>query len=254
MDQGKVGTMRLTVVGSAGGYPTANTPSSGYLVEADGHTIWVDCGPGTYISLPVDPWEVDAFVISHRHVDHCADLLAVFHAFGYSPCPRESIPVYAAPGVNEAMVGFVELDDDHPFWSVFDFIEVGDGDTATVGPITLSFVPADHSVPDIATRFTVGDKSLVYTGDTGPGEWDEIATDADLFLCEASYQGEPGTHEYPFHLTAREAGEIAQRRGVGHLVLTHLSNRLDPSVSLQEAAEFFEGEISLAGQNDRYDV
>ncbi len=238
--------MRLRIIGSAGSYPASGTPASGYLVDEDDTTVWVDCGPGTFISMPIDPWAVDAIVVSHRHTDHCADLLAAFHAFGYSDRLRTRVPVYAAAGVFDALKGFVDPDDDHPFRSVFDFNEVGDGDAVTVGPIDLSFVLAHHSVPDVATRFVSDGRTLVYTGDTGPGDWDRVATDADLFLCEATYQGEPGTHAYPYHLTAKEAGEIARRRGVARLVMTHLPDHLDPAISVAEAAAMFDGELAVA--------
>jgi ribonuclease BN (tRNA processing enzyme) len=88
---------------------------------------------------------------------------------------------------------------------------------------------------------------LAYSADTGPaGEWSRVATDADLFLCEATYQGEIEDKPWPHHLTAGEAGSIARRRGAKDLMLTHLWPVLDPDRSLQEAEQTYGKPVKLA--------
>lgn len=254
MGEGASRAMRLRIIGSNGGFSLPGRAASGYLVDHDDTVIWLDCGSGTFMSLPIDPWTIDAIVVSHRHVDHCGDLLAAFHAFGYSTRPRTGVPVYAPYGVLDAAVGFVDPDDDHPFWKVFEFSEVGDGDEVKVDSISLSFALADHSVPDVATRFEVDGRSLVYSGDTRRGDWERIVTGADVFLCEATYQGEPGTHDFPYHLTASEAGEIASDGDVGELILTHISSSVDPTVSVTEAQTAYQGKITVAQPGESHEV
>ena len=51
-----------------------------------------------------------------------------------------------------------------------------------------------------------------------------------MFLAEATYQDSSSL--MPFHLSARQAGEIAQRAETRRLVLTHLTPDLDPVISL----------------------
>ena len=48
------------------------------------------------------------------------------------------------------------------------------------------------------------------------------------------------------HLSARQAGMMAQHANVSHLVLSHLAPGEEPSRHLQEAGDAFAGLISLA--------
>ena len=70
------------------------------------------------------------------------------------------------------------------------------------------------------------------------------ARSANTLLAEASFQGteKPAPH----HLTAAEAGEIAQQAGVERLILTHLMPTLDPQQSIAEAAAEFHGDVMVA--------
>ncbi len=73
-----------------------------------------------------------------------------------------------------------------------------------------------------------------------------LAKDTDLFLCEATYQGESGVSPYPYHLTASEAGAIARRAGARKLMLTHIPPHLDPARSVIEAEASFDRPVGLA--------
>lgn len=69
----------------------------------------------------------------------------------------------------------------------------------------------------------------------------ELARDASLFLCEATYlETERRLARKHYHLTARQAAEIAHKAKAKKLILTHFSARyrnLNPFV--EEAAEIF---------------
>jgi ribonuclease BN (tRNA processing enzyme) len=71
--------MRLTILGSSGGYSGPNNPTSGFLLETAGTRLWIDAGHGTFSSLQraTDWLGVDAVVVSHVHADHCVDLYAL---------------------------------------------------------------------------------------------------------------------------------------------------------------------------------
>ncbi len=100
-------------------------------------------------------------------------------------------------------------------------------------------------VLSLGFRIEAGGVVLAYTGDTGPCEAAiALGKDADLFLCEATYQN--GSKLYPFHLSAAQAGDVATAAGIDHLVLTHLTPELDHRISIREAAETFTGPIDIA--------
>ncbi len=248
--------MRLTVLGSSGSYPVPGRPGSGFLVEQDATRVWCDAGPGTFNALGphVPPDEISAIVVSHRHVDHCVDVFAAFHAWAYGPEPRTGVPLVAPASVIDALSRFVGVDGDHPFTRVFDLRAVSEGDRVELGDLTVEFVLTDHSVPTVASRWSGDGRVLAYSADTGPdGGWCRVATDADLFVCEATYQDHAAS-EYPHHLRATEAGRIARRVGARHLMLTHIPPHLDPLVSVEEAEASFGREVMLAVPGTRHRV
>lgn len=236
--------MRMTVLGSSGTFPVRGRPGSGYLIEHEGTRVWCEAGPGTLTALPVDASELDAVFISHRHPDHCLDVIIASHVFAYGPRSRLGVPLYGPASALEAVTGFV---DGGRINEVYALHPMDDGDQVTIGSLSLTVAMSDHSVPTLASRWETEHRSLCYSADTGPaGKWMSLADGADLFLCEATYQGEPGLAEYPHHLTATEAGSIARTAGARALMLTHIPPHLDAARSVMEAEESFDRPVSLA--------
>ena len=247
--------MKFRVMGSSGTFPVPGRPASGYLVEQAGTRVWCDAGPGTFVTLPVDPDLVDAIVVSHQHPDHCADLFAAFQAWAYRPEPRTGVPLYAPQSLWDRMSLFLDKGQGSNLHETFDFTPVWTGDSIELGEITVSFTEMDHSVPTVGSRWEANNRTLFFTGDTGPGgDWRELARDVDVLLCEAAYQGEAGTNPYPYHLTAGEAGQIARELGAKRLVLTHMPPYLDVSRSIHEAEVTYDRPVSAAVPGGSIDV
>jgi ribonuclease BN (tRNA processing enzyme) len=241
--------MRLRVLGSNATYPTPGSPASGYLVRHDKTSVMLDAGPATLGALQrvMSPAALDAIVVSHRHGDHCIDLFPLLNVLRFGPERARGLPVLAPGGFAEAFAAFLEAATDHEVHEVFRFRTVGAGDRVEIGPMTLTFGAASHPVPALATAVEAGGRRLVYSGDTGPdGDLEGFAAGADLLLCEATSQGEPGPGAYPYHLHAVQAGRIAAAAGVGRLLITHVAPHLDPTVSVREAASVFEGPVDWA--------
>ena len=100
-------------------------------------------------------------------------------------------------------------------------------------------------VPSLGYRIEADGKVLAYTGDTGPcPNAIDLASESDLFLCEATYQN--ASELTYFHLSSLQAAECAESANAGRLVLTHITPNLDPGVSLEQAAEGFNGAIDVA--------
>lgn len=75
--------MKLTVLGSGNGVPTATRGCPGYLLRGGGETVLLDPGPGTLAAAAragVSAGEVTGVLISHLHVDHHLDLAALLFA------------------------------------------------------------------------------------------------------------------------------------------------------------------------------
>jgi ribonuclease BN (tRNA processing enzyme) len=231
--------MDLTVLGCSAGCPVADNPASGYLIHHDETWVWCDAGSGTFLALldEVDPDDLAAVVITHIHSDHCLDLFALYGYLEHGPGHGGPVPVFVPEQATEHLAAFARAGPGHRFRQVLAFSEVGDGATAAIGEITMRFATSVHPVPALSVRFEAGDRSLVYSGDTGPGGGVErLAPGADVLMCEATLQGPGAVRDYPFHLTAEEAGAIAAGAAVDRLILTHLGPTLDPRRSVAEAA------------------
>jgi len=237
--------VQLTVLGSNGTYPTPGHPASGYLVDHGGTMVWLDTGPGTLPAVMAGPGvgAIDAIVLSHAHLDHCSDLFPLLNVFRFAVV-RTAVPVMCPAGLPDRFAAFLEVDEGHALFRVFAFDEVAPGDEREAGGLRLRFGEATHPVPALATRLDGGGRSIVYSGDTGPGgDLEALASGADLLLCEATLQGEPAVDRYPYHLFAAEAGAVAAAAGVGRLVVTHVAPTLDPAVAVAEAAAAFGGPV-----------
>ncbi len=86
--------------------------------------------------------------------------------------------------------------------------------------------------------YTVEGKKVTYLVDTGlTHNCYELAEDADLLICEASFAKELSSkaEEY-LHLTSHDAGLIASKSGAKKLVLTHFSARYTNTAQLESDA------------------
>lgn len=247
--------MKLTVLGSNGTYPTPGKPGSGYLVSSATTTLLVDCGPGVFPALLERSVVPDAIVLTHRHADHCLDVLPLFNHLRFDRPQVRGLRLLAPPGVYGSLAEFAGAGPDHAFHDVFAREWVEGGDTAAVGDLTLRFAAAVHPVPAVCVEVTDGSSRIVYSGDTGPGgELVRMAEHADLLLCEATLQGPVPADRYPYHLHAVEAGAVAAAAGVGRLLVTHVAPTLDPSVSVEEAASVFDGPVDHAAPGMEVDL
>ncbi|MFT4189043.1 MAG: MBL fold metallo-hydrolase [Aeromicrobium sp.] len=225
--------MKLTIVGCAGSYPGPDSAASCYLVEAeqDGR-VWrlvLDMGNGSLGQLHryIDPRGIDAVALSHLHPDHCIDLVSLVVLAKYHPQgPYDRVKVIAPRGGEEYLAAAGGPGGEPPL-DALTFGVWEDEPEQQLGPFSIRVAPVKHPVPAFAMRIQAGDSVLVYSGDTGPTEaLDELAADADVFLCEASFV-ESAVNPPDLHLTGKEAGECALKADVGRLLITHIPDWTD---------------------------
>ena len=237
--------LSLTVLGTCGSYPGPAGACSGYLVQCEGTSIWVDAGSGTMSNLQrhISLHDIDAVVLSHEHPDHWSDIEGFRVACAYV-IQREGVRVYAPSNLSRLL---------YEFKSVMDWHEVADGSSVTVGPLSLSFSRTDHGPETLGMRIDGAGRSLGYSADTGP-EWSfsALGPGLDLALCEATYTQE---FEAPTqHLSGRQAGALARAAGVKRLLLTHFWPTLSSEDIRAEAEAAFGGPVEIAVENERYEV
>jgi ribonuclease BN (tRNA processing enzyme) len=250
--------VRITVIGCSGSFPGPDSPSSCYLLEAEGFRLLLDVGSGALGALQQHASldDIDAVCVSHHHPDHCLDICGFWVARTFDPHRRyPRIPVYGPAGTARRMARMYGMAEDPGMTGAFDFVTLTPG-KREIGPFQVTLAHMNHPVETLGFRVEHAGRALAYSADTGtcPALVD-LASQADVLLCEASYLSGPDPLP-DMHLTARQAAELAGRAGTGQLILTHLVPWNDQQRTLAEACEFssFSGPISLATPGRIIDV
>ena len=177
--------VELTILGSSGTYAARGSACTGYLVDAGGVKVWLDCGPGTlgrladFLALE----ELAAVVVSHEHPDHCLELPILYNALRYHRS-RSPLKVFGTAGTKQLIARIVK----RPLEPVFDWRVVTSGDEVGIGDGRWSFDRTDHPPETLAVKAEADGRSLVFSSDTGPG-WtgESFAEEVDVLLCEATF-------------------------------------------------------------------
>ena len=217
--------MRLHVIGCYGPYPCAGEATSGYLVEHEGQAALMDCGAGVLGRLMRlwDPAELSAVLLSHLHFDHASDMLVLRY---YLEKAGKTLPVYV-PAEDQSPLRALLTG---PAFDVRPYPE-----SLSLMGLTVTAFPVRHPVPCRALKWTDGQRTLVYTGDTNdcPGLAD-FARGADVLLADGPFLNAEWHEKLP-HMSAAGAARLAREAGTKNLYLTHLPAQHAPESLLREA-------------------
>jgi ribonuclease BN (tRNA processing enzyme) len=295
---------RFWTLGTQGGPVTdARRSQPANLLTVDGVNTLVDVGDGTagrlaFLDLPVA--RIDNVLISHLHFDHTAGLLAMLGLRFQTNSPKP-LQVYGPPGTERMVKGLLDamgpaMEAGYGVPGQKEFMaeqivqthEIKAGDTFQLGATKVtvagnthySFEPGSPEAEkhqSLSFRFETPDRTIVYTGDTGPSpEVEKLARGADLLVGEMIDVGltvdlvkkvDPELppkrlegmkiHLSTHHLTPADLGGLAAKAGVKELVVTHLA----PGGAMKEGhleayqkeiAKEFSGKITIANDLDQF--
>jgi ribonuclease BN (tRNA processing enzyme) len=277
----------LQVLGSGGPELQTKRASSSYLVWIDGKArVLVDIGGGAALRFGesgAQMVDLDVVLFTHLHADHSADLPALVKSSWFENRTRP-LPIYG-PGGNRLMpstVTFVRALFDGTrgaYRYLGEFISPLDKNSYKLEPRDIREPPpkigaprrtepmilpvfknerlhvqavtvAHGQLPALAFRIDIGDKTIVFSGDTnGDGNGlATLATGADLFVAHnAVAEGATGV-ERALHMPPSVIGGIAQTAKAKHLVLSHRMLRTlgKEEETLTHIRKIYTGTVSFA--------
>lgn len=263
--------MRITILGKSPAWQDAGGACSSYLVEHGDTSILIDCGNGAFgkLRLHRDYVDIDAVVISHLHADHYFDLVPYGFALTHSP-RQQPVPVPPWPGTDSparpelhgppgssdafrsigALIGFEDL-----ITGAFEFREYDPDVELEIGELRLRFGPVPHFIDAYAIEVKCpGGGRFTYGSDCRPGsELPEFARGTDLLIVEATVP-RPERSGIRGHLTPAEAGAHGRAAEAGQIVLTHISDEIDPEWAAAEATAEFGRAVTVAREGDVFEV
>lgn len=225
--------LSVTPIGVGAAYSRTGEVQSCYLVRVGDTALCLDMGAGALNALQavIAPNDLAAVVVSHRHPDHCVDLLALHVYMRWGPGAGGSIPVISPDGVEQRLLA---LAGETGWEGSLAFRAVDDGGVVRLGEATLTFAEVPHIPGTLAVRVDVGGRSLVYGADcTRNDALVALAAGADVLIAECG--DGPVADPLSPHMSGGEAGETAALAGVGRLLLTHCFPEHDRDATLAAA-------------------
>jgi ribonuclease BN (tRNA processing enzyme) len=242
----------LHVLGAGSILPRVGYGCAGYALRpAPGAPVTLlDCGPGSIRALAgagIALAEVRRVVLSHYHLDHCLDLLALAFA-RHNPALGDvgEIELVGPVGLRARIEGAPAV---FGHWAAMPraiLREVAPGEEFERDGLRWRSTANGHTPEALSWRVdeSVGAWSLAYTGDTGDDpRVAELARGVGTFLSECSFPEDRAT---PNHLTPTSAARLARSSDAGRLILTHFYPELDPEEARARAEQVFDGPIELA--------
>jgi len=211
--------LEVILIGTGVGIPHSGRAQAGLVIKAE-ESLLFDCGAGTLLRLAeagISPLEIDVALLTHLHLDHVSDLLALAKARWL--LGEKRMEVYGPKGTKEWFESVSGL------YSYLGDLEVtitivGPADEFTIKGLKIRAGEAVHSLPALGYRIESEDKNIVYSGDTEPTElMRDLSKGADLLIHECSF---PEPFIVTNHSTPKRLGENFRGDGVKRIVLTHL--------------------------------
>ena len=232
--------MKLTILGSGTTDPTTHRNEPGYLLKVGNDLILIDAGSGTkehIVDSGNNYLKINHILISHTHVDHVADLPALFWSWWVRK--RGDLLTILGP---KGTKGFIDKMGQAFFPKFKDYFlfkvkikemhnSVYRNKNWQVKSVFTWRQGHTYSPYALAYRINYGKKSLVYGADMCfdyPKSIVDISKNADLLLIESAF---PKAGPADGHLTPGRAAQIATKAKVKKLVLTHFIRVVKSSIS-----------------------
>ncbi len=233
--------MKITFLGTGSAIPSERVQSGILLEDAP---LLLDCGSGALHNLNRSDVKVDdvaTVLLTHNHLDHVNDLMALVKADWL--LGRTNLSVYGPPGTYATLSGLFDAYDYLRGKVDVEVNEVTPGTEFEVQGYTVDTLATEHSVESMAYRF---DDSFVYSGDTEAiPEMAGFASGCELLIHECSFPDDidVGNHTRPSTLKP-----VLESCDVDTVYITHMypHTRGRETEMLAKLESAVDGEIHMA--------
>jgi len=258
--------MRVTFLGTGSAMPTGERFQTGLLVESGERSLLVDCGSGVIHVLQrtdVGHEGIDAVLLTHHHLDHVSDLMALCKARWLAG--ETDLTVAGPPGTRELVADLFDVHEylqDRLDLSVRE-VEPGRFDLAG---FSVAATETRHSMYCLAYRFADPEfegsdadeepPAFVFSGDSEAfEELVEFADGAAVLAHDCSF---PDSVDVSNHPTPSSLGRVLANADatVGRVYLTHLYPHTDGKHDemLDSIGEHYEGDVRFARDGLSLDI
>ena len=137
--------MQLTLLGTGGTQPLPDRALASLAVTVQGHTLLLDCGEGTQVSLRkygVSSYRIDAVLLTHYHGDHILGLPGLLQTLA-SLNRTAPLTIYGPPGQESIAAAIMALAGPLPYPVAW---KIAEGTCKEAG-LTVTPFPLKHRVP-----------------------------------------------------------------------------------------------------------
>jgi ribonuclease BN (tRNA processing enzyme) len=267
--------VKLTLLGTGMPWPNPLRAGPSQHLQLGDTSVVVDCGNGAarrMVEAGID-YNVDYVFITHMHSDHTIDLahLLISGWIQYRKKPWRIVgPSNTQEFVNRLLHAFEE---DIRIRRLYDRVgaevmtpivqEVQHGDVIEGDGWRSTAIEVEHGYvkPALGFRFDGDGRKLVISGDTAPCDaLVEASGDADVLVhemtaglpdqCDKHGPSSKDLNEFrqriaASHTCSHEVGKVAADAGARHLVLSHLSPRLDEAAARGVIEQDYGGQVTF---------
>jgi ribonuclease BN (tRNA processing enzyme) len=244
--------MQVTFLGTGSAMPLPDRVQTGILLERDdGRPLLVDCGSGVLHRLAgtdVGYEGVSTVLLTHHHLDHVSDLLALLKARWLAG--EEHLTVVGPAGTKSLLDGLLEVHDYLQDRVDLRVREVG-AESFEVAGYEVEAYETRHSLPCHAYRF--GD-AFTYSGDSEAfAGLASFAGGSEVLAHDCSFPDEVDVSNHP---TPTQLGRALAGTDVGRLYLTHLYPHTEGKHSemLEAVERGFDGDVRFARDGLRIEI
>ena len=211
--------------------PALARTRSGAFIATENFNLLVDMPPDLRVQLIREGISrVDEIFLSHWHYDHFGGLGELEY---YVKLQRRTpLTLYLPPSAMERFrLAFPDLLD------VFSIVPWAFGQTYHYDTLTITPLPANHSVETAGFLVQSGGRRLAYFSDTAglPAETASVVRGVDWLICDATFYGK---NWFPHsHMSADQAIALGREINARQTVLTHLSVHYSRPMSAADIKE-----------------